>query len=448
MADKLFLLSLGCPKNLVDSELMLGQLEKAGYQVVEEPEEANLLLVNTCGFIKSAVQESIDEILALAEFKKDDPHKKLVVAGCLVQRYGAGLQEELPEVDLFVGTDGFQDIAKLLGDSKPGGLHIQEPIFLMDSSWSRKISTPSHRAYLKVTEGCANRCSYCMIPAIRGGLRSRSLDDILAEARQLETLGVKELTMVAQDLTAYGMDFGKNKEPRLISLLENLLAKTNIPWLRLLYLHPIRVDKRLLELILSEPRITPYLDIPLQHVSSKILQKMNRPYDRQNIEALLAMVRNRTEHVALRTTFMVGFPGETEKDVAEIETFMQQYQFDHVGIFAFSPEEGSRAAEMAGQIAEDEKEARRDHLMQLQVDISLANNQRLVGRVEKVLVEGVSRETDLLLEGRSRFQAPEVDGCVYINAGECEAGEFAEVRITEAHPYDLIGEVDGWDRKN
>ncbi len=447
MAEKLFLMSLGCPKNLVDSEVMLGQLEKAGYQVVEEPEEAHLLLVNTCGFIQSAVQESIDEILALAEYKKAEATKKLVVAGCLVQRYGEGLQEELPEVDLFVGTDGFQDIVSLLHGQEPGALHLQAPVFLMDSSLSRKVSTPAHRAYIKVTEGCANHCSYCMIPSIRGGMRSRSLDDILIEARQLGKNGVKELTLVAQDLTAYGMDLRENQGPQLITLLKSLLAETSIPWLRLLYLHPIRVDKQLVEFILAEPRITPYLDIPLQHVSSTILQKMNRPYDRQNIEALLDMVRSRSEHVALRTTFMTGFPGETEEDVAETEGFLKKYHFDHVGIFAYSPEEGSKAADMPDQIPEEEKEARRDHLMKLQSDISLENNQRFVGQVEEVLVEGLSGETDLLIEGRTRFQAAEIDGCVYINAGQCSAGDFVKVRITEAHPYDLVGEVDGWDRE-
>ncbi|OIP50735.1 MAG: 30S ribosomal protein S12 methylthiotransferase RimO [Deltaproteobacteria bacterium CG23_combo_of_CG06-09_8_20_14_all_60_8] len=440
MRKKLFLLSLGCPKNLVDSEVMLGQLEQAGYCVVETPEAADLLLVNTCGFIRPAVEESIDEILALAEIKKTDPGKRLVVTGCLVQRYGDKLREELPEVDLFIGTDGFQEIAALV-DRPPAGLLLQrEPAFLMHSTTARRISTPSHRAYLKITEGCANRCSYCMIPALRGELRSRLPQDVVAEAQNLGQAGVQELTLVAQDLTAYGLDLGSDG-PRLTSLLRLLLASCRIPWLRLLYLHPGRVDDHLLDLLLAEPRIVPYLDIPLQHVSSRLLRRMNRPYDKARIETMLHAVRNRPAHVALRTTFMVGFPGETETEVEEIADFLRLHCFDHVGIFPFSPEEGTPAAEMDEQVEDEEKEARRDHLMAVQADIALANNEKFIGRVEPVLVEGLSRESDLLVEGRTRYQAPEVDGCVYITAGQCQAGDIVPVRLTEAHPYDLVGEI-------
>ncbi len=436
----LFLLSLGCPKNLVDSEVMLGQLEQVGYCVVETPEEADLLLVNTCGFIRPAVEESIDEILALAEVKKGDPYKRLVVTGCLVQRYGDKLRDELPEVDLFIGTDGFQEIATLI-DRPPAGLLLhREPNFLMHSTTVRRVSTPSHRAYLKITEGCANRCTYCMIPALRGGLRSRQPADVVAEAQALERAGVKELTLVAQDLTAYGLDLGSDS-PRLTTLLRLLLDSCRIPWLRLLYLHPGRVDDRLLDLMLAEPRITPYLDIPLQHVSSRMLRRMNRPYDKKRIETMLHGVRTRPAHVALRTTFLVGFPGETEAEVGEIEDFLKLHSFDHVGIFSFSPEEGTPAAEMDAQVDEAEKEARRDHLMGVQADIALANNEKFIGRVEPVLVEGLSQETDLLLEGRTRYQAPDVDGCVYITAGQCQAGYIVQVRLTEAHPYDLVGEI-------
>lgn len=440
MRKNIFLLSLGCPKNLVDSEVMLGQLELAGYHVVETPEAADLLLVNTCGFIRPAVEESIDEILALAEIKKGDPRKKLVVTGCLVQRYGGNLQQELPEVDLFIGTDGFQEIAALLDRPPVGQLLHRQPAFLMASTTARRVSTPSHRAYLKITEGCANRCSYCIIPALRGDLRSRLPRDVVAEAQALEQSGVKELTLVAQDLTAYGMDLGSDG-PRLTSLLKLLLASCSIPWLRLLYLHPGRVDDLLLDLMLAEPRITPYLDIPLQHVSSRLLRRMKRPYDKARIETMLHAVRARPAHVALRTTFLVGFPGETEAEVAEIEDFMRLHRFDHVGIFPFSPEEGTPAAEMDEQVDDEEKEARRDHLMAVQADIALANNEKFIGRVEPVLVEGLSRETDLLLEGRTRYQAAEVDGCVYITAGHCQAGDIVPVRFTEAHTYDLVGEI-------
>jgi ribosomal protein S12 methylthiotransferase len=346
----------------------------------------------------------------------------------------------LPEVDLFIGTDGFQEIAALLDRPPAGQLLHRQPAFLMASTTARRVSTPSHRAYLKITEGCANRCSYCMIPALRGDLRSRLPRDVVAEAQALEQSGVQELTLVAQDLTAYGMDLGSDG-PRLTSLLKLLLASCGIPWLRLLYLHPGRVDDLLLDLMLAEPRITPYLDIPLQHVSSSLLRRMKRPYDKARIEAMLHAVRARPAHVALRTTFLVGFPGETEAEVAEIEDFMRLHRFDHVGIFPFSPEEGTPAAEMDEQVDDEEKEARRDHLMAVQADIALANNEKFIGRVEPVLVEGLSRETDLLLEGRTRYQAAEVDGCVYITAGHCQAGDIVPVRFTEAHTYDLVGEI-------
>ena len=439
-AHTLFLVSLGCPKNLVDSEVMLGSLEKAGFRVVDSAESADLLLVNTCGFIKSAVEESIEEILALAQYKQADPAKKLVVSGCLVQRYGDELRKELPEVDLFIGTDGFHEIVSLLNRPAAESLRLTEPVFLMNAQVERRVSTPSYRAYLKITEGCANRCSYCMIPAIRGPLRSRTLADILAEAQRLADQGIKELTLVGQDLTAYGLDLGKGG-PRLKNLLTELDRGCAIPWIRLLYLHPARVNAELLETILSLPRLTPYLDIPLQHVSSRILTRMNRPYDRERIEGLLATVRQGSAHVALRTTFIVGFPGETEAEVDELAEFLVKHRFDHVGIFAYSQEEGSPAAQLPEQLPEEVKEARRERLMEVQAEISLQNNQKMIGRTEKVLVEGLSRETDLLLEGRTRYQAPEIDGCVYINQGQSRSGEIVDVRITEAHAYDLVGEI-------
>ena len=442
MNKKVYMVSLGCSKNLVDSEVMLGLLEKDGYEVTQGPEDANLLLVNTCGFIGSAVKEAIDEILELTRYKKDDPAKKLVVTGCLVQRYGTELEKELPEVDLFIGTNGFHTIVdQLYGKKVPVPLahSLEQTPFLMDSSIPRKVSTPPHRAYMKITEGCINRCSYCLIPDIRGKLRSRTISDLTTEARRLDAEGVKELTLVAQDLLAYGLDL--EKRTNLIVLLKQLLAETNIPWIRLLYLHPARVNKELLLLMAANTRLIPYLDIPFQHVSDHILRLMNRPYTQVKLIQLMETIRHILPLAALRTTMMVGFPGETEDDIAEMTDFLQKHHFDHLGVFAYANEEGCKAASLPDQIAEEIKEERLRKIMELQAGISFGALQKHVGAVEQVLVEGLSRESDLLLEGRTRYQAPDIDGCVYITRGTVEPGALVDVTITEAHTYDLVGEL-------
>jgi len=441
---QLYLVSLGCAKNLVDSEVMLGLLEKQGYTVVREPEDADLLLVNTCGFIGSAVEEAIDEILALAEYKKQDQRKRLVVTGCLVQRYGGELARELPEVDLFIGTDGFQNIAELLGDEKTAAGFVpveREPSFLMNSSLPRKVSTPAHRAYLKVTEGCSNRCSYCLIPSIRGPLRSRPIPDLLSEAKKLQGLGVKELTLVAQDLLAYGLDL--QKDDNLQQLLQAILTETGIPWLRLLYLHPVRLRRDFLSFVADNPRILPYFDIPVQHCNDRILRLMNRPYGRERLDTILAAIHAIVPEAAVRTTLMVGFPGEGEDEFEELLEFLRISRFDHVGVFSYENEEGSMAENLPDHCSEEIKEERRCRLMEFQAEISLQLQQRYVGRIEKVLVEGLSRESDLLVEGRTRFQAAEIDGCVYITSGDTRQGEIVDVKITEAHHYDLLGEIFG-----
>jgi ribosomal protein S12 methylthiotransferase len=421
---------------------MLGLLEKDGYEVTQKPEDAGLVLVNTCGFIGSAVKEAIDEILELSRYKKDAPDKKLIVTGCLVQRYGTELEKELPEVDLFIGTNGFHSIVdQLYGKQPPIPLahSLEKAPFLMDSSMPRKISTPSHRAYMKITEGCINRCSYCLIPDIRGKLRSRTIADLITEARRLDAEGVKELTLVAQDLLAYGIDL--DKQTNLIVLLKQLQAETDIPWIRLLYLHPARVNEDLLVLMKENTRLVPYLDIPFQHVSDHILSLMNRPYTKVQLIQLMDTIRRILPLAALRTTMMVGFPGETEEDIAEMTDFLQEHHFDHLGVFAYANEEGCKAASLPGQIAEETKKKRLQEIMELQAGISFGALQKYVGTSEQVLVEGVSKESDLLLEGRTRYQAPEIDGCVYITRGTVEPGALVEVKITEAHTYDLVGEL-------
>ncbi|CAK8718492.1 MAG: SSU ribosomal protein S12P methylthiotransferase [Candidatus Electronema aureum] len=435
----LHLTSLGCAKNLVDSEMMLGSLELSGWQAVEDPAEAELLLINTCGFIRPAVEETVDEILHLAEYKQADPSKKLVVTGCLVQRYGSELHKELPEVDLWVGIDDEQRIAELIS-ALPGcaGLVLQQPCrSLISSAMPRRLSTPPFRSWLKITEGCNNRCTYCMIPSIRGDLRSRSVADLAIEARALAQGGVKELSLIAQDLTAYGTDLGSN----LAALLRQLLAETDIPWLRLLYLYPASVSDELLDLMAEQPRIVPYLDIPFQHVSSNVLQRMNRRYGQQDLDQLIARIRKRIPHCALRTTMMVGFPGETEQDVAELLECLASWQLDHVGVFPYEDEEGAAASNFQPKVTEEEKQERFVRVMELQAEISQKRLQQLVGQEVEVLVEGVSEETELLLEGRARFQAPEIDGCVYINEGTANPGDIVKVRIAEAHTYDLVGGI-------
>lgn len=443
ISKKVYIVSLGCPKNLVDSEVMLGVLGETGYQTCEAPEDADLLLVNTCGFIQSAVEEGIDEILELVRVRQHHPDKVLAVTGCMVQRYGEHLQKELPEVDLFIGTEGFHDIGAYLKkfetDAQKKIYVINQP-FLMDSTIPRRIAAPYHRAYLKVTEGCANRCTYCLIPSIRGNLRSRPLYDLLREAERLGKGGVKELTLVAQDLTAYGGDLGK-RNPKLLDLLEGLLECCDIPWFRLLYLYPLRVDDKLLDFMVANPRILPYLDIPLQHVSSHILKAMNRPYTNEKIEDLMSLIHDKLPNAAIRTTFMVGFPGETEADVEQLEEFLRRHRLDNVGIFAYSDEEGCAASKLPDHCSEEVKAARRQRLMKVQKEICFEKNKGMIGKVEQVLVEGESKETNLLLEGRTRYQAPEIDGCVYINSGVCNPGDIVDVQITEAHPYDLVGEI-------
>lgn len=444
MSKSVYVVSLGCPKNLVDSEVMLGVLARAGYQTCATPEEAEVILVNTCGFIQSAAEEAVDEILRLGEVKAQRPGTRLVVTGCLVQRYGEELVQELPEVDLFLGTESVLEIAARLAalppSSPPAMTELTCPPFLMDSTMPRQVSTPVHRAYLKITEGCSNACSYCMIPSIRGRLRSRRLEDVIQEARALERRGVKELTLIGQDLTAYGLDLGVNG-PRLPQLVTRLLAETAIPWLRTLYLYPQRLSDQFLELMAANTRVLPYLDVPMQHVSPAILRAMNRPSTEGALDELITRIRAIIPDAVIRTTFIVGFPGETESDVEMLAEFIVKHRLDHVGVFAYSNEEGSAAARLPNPCPEELKEERLERLMELQAGISLEKNQELVGSVQQVLVEGVSAETDLLLEGRMRSQAPDIDGCVYINAGECEVGDIVDLLVTEAHTYDVVGEI-------
>ena len=440
----LYMVSLGCPKNLVDSEVMLATLEQGGYTVVEGVDQASVVLINTCGFIRPAVEEAIDTILELGACKEDNPHQLLVVTGCMVQRYGNELVAELPEVDLFVGLDDFPRINQLIESIASEQRVVTIPgaaTYLMDSSVPRRITTPFFRSYLKITEGCDNRCAYCMIPSIRGRLRSRTPADLIAEAIRLEQSGVKELSLIAQDLTAYGRDLALGAPVNLVTLLESLLENTAIPWLRLLYAYPASVTDDLLQLMAQQPRILPYLDIPFQHASDRVLQLMNRHYRQATLDDLVHRIRTHVPECAIRTTMLIGFPGETEEDVALLVDSLKVWELDHVGVFQYQEEEGSLAAGLPQKVTDDEKEARYQRVMEAQAVISEQRQKRFVGRVEQVLIEGVSGESDLLLEGRTRLQAAEIDGCVYITSGEVNPGDIVSVQITEAHTYDLVGVV-------
>ena len=436
------LVSLGCAKNLVDSEVMLGLLQEGGWEYEEDPVKASVLLVNTCGFIQPAVEEAVEVILELAAYKDDDPNKKLVVAGCLVQRYSDSLVKELEEVDLFVGTEAVADILDQLNKLVSGDYKEQifmPEQFLMSAEHPRTLATPFFRSGVKITEGCNNRCTYCMIPSIRGNLRSRTINDIVLEVERLERGGLQELTLIAQDLTAYGNDLGSGVD--LVKLLSALLQNSSIPWMRLMYLYPSGVTQELLALIADEQRILPYMDIPFQHVSDAVLSRMHRRYGYDDLCRFVENVRKVVPDIAIRTTMMVGFPGEKEEDILLLEQFLSTYRLDHVGVFSYTNEEGALSEFYEEQCSNELKEERRHRILTLQAAISEEILQKYVGQTLPVLVEGLSSETDLLLEGRSVYQAPDIDGCVLINDGVANPGDIVQVQITEAQTYDLVGGI-------
>jgi ribosomal protein S12 methylthiotransferase len=434
--------SLGCPKNLLDSEVMLGHLRRAGYQFVERPEEAEVLVVNTCGFIEQAKQESIDAILEMARHKEKGNCRRLVVTGCLAQRYAREIGEEVPEVDVVFGLDGLDTIVEACegGTRRIEDLHPDgSAAYLYDHLAPRVLTTPSHYAYVKISEGCDYPCTFCIIPKIRGRFRSREPESILEEAESLAAGGVKELVLVAQDTTRYGADLGVRRG--LASLLRQLARVTGIAWIRFLYAYPTTVDDAVLEAMADEPALCRYIDMPLQHASDRILKAMKRPGTGASNRALLTRIREAVDGVALRSSFIVGFPGETEDDFRELLDFCAEVELDHLGVFTYSNEEDTEAFVGKEALSRSEKARRRDRLMRQQSGISLRKNRARVGAKLRVLVEGPSEETELLLQGRAAHQAPGIDGVVLINEGAAASGSFAEVEITEAHPYDLVGRV-------
>lgn len=440
--QKVSMVSLGCPKNLVDAEVMLGVLSRSEYEITTDEKEADVIIVNTCSFIKEAKQESIDAILDLAERKHDGRCHTLIVSGCLPQRYQEELAQELPEVDIFVGTGDYPRIAEILAE-KEGTDHqlryVGDPDYIYDENLPRLNSSPSWYSYLKIGEGCSNCCSYCIIPQLRGAYRSRPLDALIAEAERLVARGVKEINVISQDITRYGSDLEDGST--LETLLRRLAAIDGLSWIRLLYAYPDGISDDLIALIRDEPKICKYLDIPIQHISDPVLKAMKRRSSEMQIRDLITKLRSEIPGITLRTSLIVGFPGETIDDFNNLMHFVEQTQFDRLGVFCYSKEEGTPAAEMADQVSERVKRERYRKLMRAQARLSFRRNRALIGQVEQVVVEGYSEETELLLKGRSSRQAPDIDGQVYITAGTADVGDIVDLRITDSSDYDLIGEI-------
>ena len=434
------MVSLGCPKNLVDGEVMLGHLTRRGHRLVGDAKEADVVVVNTCAFIDRAKQESIDAILEMAREKESGSVRRLVVTGCLAQRYDEELRREIPEIDATLGTGQVDDVLRAVeGEATVTDAAGQRPEWIYDHTSPRVLTTPPHLAYVKISEGCEYTCSFCIIPTLRGLHRSRAVDDVVAEAQALAARGVKEIVLVAQDSTRYGLDLGFRDG--LAILLRRLGGIDGIRWIRVMYAYPATVTDAILDAIASEEKVVKYVDMPLQHAAEPVLKRMKRPTGRGNLLGMVERVRTRVPGVAFRTSFIVGFPGETEEDFQELLAFTEAAEFDNVGVFTFSDEEGTASFGLPGRIAPPVKEARRRRLLALQKRISARRNRRLVGQRVEVLVEGAHPESDLLLRGRLATQAPEIDGAVIINDGTAASGSFVTCEVTEAHPYDVVARV-------
>ncbi|HXC70312.1 MAG TPA: 30S ribosomal protein S12 methylthiotransferase RimO [Pyrinomonadaceae bacterium] len=446
---KVGFISLGCPKNLVDSEVMMGHLKQNGYQITSDAADADTVVVNTCGFIDSAKKESIDTILEAAQLKTNGHAKRLIVAGCLVERYRDELKAEMPEVDAFIGTNQINDILAVC-DPKTNTRSLpvvplgnQSATYLYDDSTPRVLATPSHYAFVKIAEGCDRPCAFCFIPQMRGHFRSRRFGSIVAEAQQLAEEGVKEVILVAQDSSRYGEDLGK--PDALARLLRELSHIDGIEWVRVMYTYPTHISDGFLDVLAEEPKAVKYLDMPLQHASQNVLKLMKRGGNRKSLERLIERVRQRVPGIAVRTTFISGFPGETEADHEELMGFIKNVEFDRVGVFTYSDEEGTPAYDLPDKVAHRTAARRRTALMKEQAKISRRKNKSRVGDVVQVLFEGESKESELLWQGRMETQAPDIDGCVLINDVPDgvlpAAGDMVKVEITEAHEYDLIGKI-------
>jgi ribosomal protein S12 methylthiotransferase len=446
-----YFVSLGCPKNLVDSQVMLGLLEKDRYTISQTPENADVIIVNTCSFIQASKEESIETILEMAQRKEDGNCKVLVASGCMPQRYSKQLETEMPEVDLFIGTGQYHRITELLdahgkalelGAPLPKRSYVDQPAFIHTENDPRIHTGPIYTGYLKLSEGCNRRCAFCIIPKLRGNVRSRTVESLVAEATMMAKRGVRELNLIAQDLTEYGMEW-KYRE-NLETLLPQLCKVPGIEWIRLHYVYPDQFSDELVEIIAREPKIVKYLDMPIQHTNDRVLRAMNRRLTKAKLFDLMAKLRSKVEGLVVRTSIIVGFPGETEEEFEELKSDLKSLNLDHVGVFRYSKEEGTPAAEMEEQIHPATKRRRAKTLMALLQEQRQEKHNALLGKRVVVLVEGPSEETDLLLQGRLPTQAQEIDGHVLINdisdlSEALAPGDLIEVEITEAMPMDLVG---------
>src|SRR5882724_1579508 len=443
--QKFSIVSLGCARNLVDSEVMAGLLQQNHYDMVHEPKDADVVLVNTCGFIDAAKAESIDTIIEISRLKEEGKIKKLVVAGCLAQRYPQELAKELPEVDLFIGTGEVPKIVEILQrqeaeDSRRQYVGI--PQYLYDHATPRVRATPSYTAFLKVSEGCDHKCAFCIIPQLRGPHRSRSIDSVVNETALLAQGGVKEINLIAQDLTAYGRD--RKDGTTLLGLLKKMIEVPEVVWIRLLYAYPNFLDEPLLKVIRESEKICKYIDIPFQHISHRLLQRMRRGKSGSAVRETVEKLRDAIPALTLRTSLIVGFPGETDEDFETLLDFVEETQFDRLGVFKYSEEEGTAAADMDGKVSEIEKERRWQEVMDLQATISQKKNKALIGTIDRVMIENIDSDSGKLA-GRTQAHAPEVDGVVFTDGSEAspplKPGDIVDVKITDALEYDLIGEI-------
>jgi ribosomal protein S12 methylthiotransferase len=436
------LISLGCPKNLVDSEKILGRIAERGGVVCQNPEDADVLIVNTCGFIESAKQESIDAILEASRLKTSSHQQRLIVTGCLAQRYKESLQTEIPEIDDVIGLGEFDTIAELIVSDKPTSQQTDKPIaekhVLQDDNWKTRLRlTPRHYAYLRVSEGCNNPCTYCAIPAIRGPFRSRPVKHIIEEAEQLAIDGTRELNIVAEDTTAYGIDI--YAEQRLHTVLHELSRIDEIHWIRLLYTHPAHFYPELIEEIARNEKVCKYIDLPIQHINDEVLEKMGRKVNRSQIEHLIKELRNRIPGLFIRTSVIVGFPGETERQFNELLHFIEDTAFERLGAFTYSKEEDTKAANMPRQSSKKTQERRLERVMSLQQSIAFKKNKQMIGKTLEVLIEERSKNGLEGWLGRTYGDAPDVDANVLVHGSNVKAGDFCRVLITDTKDYDLIG---------
>ena len=434
-------ISLGCDKNLVDSEVMLGLLDKKGYKIVDEESEADVIVINTCCFINDAKEESVQTILEMAEYKKEGRLKALIVTGCLAQRYQQEILDEIPEVDAVLGTTSYDKITEAVEEALAGNGHVEvtdiNALPLVDEK--RLVTTGGHFAYLKIAEGCDKHCTYCIIPKLRGNYRSVPMERLIKEAEDLAEQGVKELILVAQETTVYGQDIYGEKS--LHKLLKELCKISGIRWIRILYCYPEEIDDNLIQVIKEEPKICHYLDLPIQHGSDAVLKRMGRRTTQAELRSIIRRLREEIPDIALRTTLIAGFPGETEADHQEVLQFVKDMRFDRLGVFTYSEEEGTPAAQMPDQIDEAVKETRRDALMMAQQAIAFDKSEEMVGKTVDVLIEGRLPEEDVYI-GRTYRDAPDVDGYVFVHAEEdMISGDIVKVKITDAQDYDLVGDV-------